>query len=91
MPLPTTVQFARANEDNNDLPIVARNEISKPIVVMPHMATKAIKSEMPIKAPNHSDFPIVERKSKSPIVVMKTNTSETLTLIDCVLKLLFNR
>ena len=70
--LPTTVHFATSNEDNIDLPIVARNEISKPIVVMPHMATKANTSEMPIEAPNNSDFPIVERKSESPILAVNS-------------------
>ena len=40
--LPTTVHFARSNEDNNsDLPFEAQNEISKPIVKLPHVATKA--------------------------------------------------
>ena len=50
--LPTTVDFARSNEDNNsDLPFEAQNEISKPIAVLPHVATKANASEMPIEAP----------------------------------------
>ena len=40
--LPTTVHFARSNEDNNsDLSFEAQNGISKPIVVLPHVATKA--------------------------------------------------
>ena len=40
--LPTTVHFARSNEDNNSgLPFEAQNEISKPIVKLPHVATKA--------------------------------------------------
>ena len=79
--LPTTVYFATSNEVNNDLPFVAQNEISKPTVVLPHVAMKtkssetpieAPKSETPIEAPNNSDFPIVERKSESPIVVVKS-------------------
>ena len=50
--LPTTVHFARSNEDNNsDLPFEAQNEISKPIVVLPHVATKANALETPIEAP----------------------------------------
>ena len=50
--LPTTVHFARSNEDNNsDFPFEAQNEISKPIVVLPHVATKANALETPIGAP----------------------------------------
>ena len=49
--LPSTVHFARSNEDNSDSPFEAQNEISKPIVVFPHVATKANASEMPIEAP----------------------------------------
>ena len=50
--LPTTVHFARSNEDNNsDLPFEAQNEISKLIVVLPHVATKANALETPIEAP----------------------------------------
>ena len=70
--LPTTVCFAQSNEDNSDLPHGAQNEISKPIVVLPLGATKANTSEMPIEAPNNSDFPIVEGKSESPIVVINS-------------------
>ena len=70
--LPTTVCFAQSNEDNSDLPHRAQNEISKPIVVLPLGATKANTSEMPIEAPNNSDFPIVEGKSESPIVVINS-------------------
>ena len=62
--LPTTAQFARSSENDDDLPTVASNEISKPrTVVMPHLTMKTNTSEMPNEAPNNSHFPIVERKS----------------------------
>ena len=68
--LPTTVCFATANEDNNNLSFVTPS-VTKPIVVLPLMATKANTLEIPIEAPN-SDFPIVERESESPLVVMNS-------------------
>ena len=51
--LPTTVHFARSNEDNNsDLPFEAQNEISKPIVILPHVATKQMHQKGPLRHPN---------------------------------------
>ena len=71
--LPTTVHFARSNEDNNsDLPFQAQNQISEPIVVLPHVATKANALETPIEAPKNSDLPLLERKSESHIVVINS-------------------
>ena len=68
--LPTTVCFATANEGNNNLSFVTPS-VTKPIVVLPLMATKANTLEIPIEASN-SDFPIVERESESPLVVMNS-------------------
>ena len=80
--LPTIVCFARSNDHNSDLPIVAPNEISKPILVLPLVATKANTPEAPIEAPKNSDFPIMERKSESPIVVIKNEVPIVATKID---------